>query len=1362
VAVTVPNQWAATFTQPTSFGTTPPALQSVVVALTPANSVGGGTGTPTAGNWLFCLAGMNEQASKPGFTVGVGDDIHSFWRPGNETTSTWAVSTSSALTRTAIWYTANTVSAPGNVYVAPNGSFDALTVLVVEVAGLGPWDTVTGINTNYAAAATTLNLALGAPSGSAFLIAAVAGDSTTAGQAFAPASWTTLHTTSVTNGVDHTCDSVLTSAWITTSGSISVNGTATSAADLSGAVIGVLASASSPIPAGQNPNWPLAKFEAAFGGGFQTPQDQLTWTDLSSRLWSWNETTGIQYQLGQIQATELNLELDNFDNLLASDNPLSYFYTASGVNWHPSSAFYDTLVAASSPLAWWQLDDASGSSTAADSSGNSHTGTATSVTFGSTNEAVTGNTSASFASGSTSHILTTYNPGPLSALSVEAWVNLNGLSQGANNPRLAASSHTDADSKGFQLMVTNGRQPQFWVGSGTATANASGGTVPVSGWAHLAGTWDGTTIRLYVNGVLAVTGAAAFSGSVAAGLASGIGLGYNPAYSGDYLNGLLAEVAVYGTALSAAQVAAHYTAGPAGTGTPLRLRMALGTIGGVTVNRWYVIQRNAEQWPQHIDPTYRRMINATATDIWSVLASSGPSPYRGEVEQDSPYAWWPMDDQPLAGGVLPTSLRNFASGNTNVLNVIASPGGVSSQDPYSTTGTDISDNVARTLPSVAVYTAGQNQGWMYGDPQSSPQSYATSNPVTASPGSASWQMTGGQGTGGSAGWFLSCNDANFPPLSGGVTVKGWFNAEFFGSSTGYRSNTTTYTQAGQPYGPLSLCTLTTNSAPVAILQLDTSGHLNLITYNGTTPTSHAIYTSSDLHSGGWVSVDVLLTTSTWRVLVNGGVTADVSGSGTSMTSAWTWLVLNGDMGNTSGGGTTANIQNGGNVSLSHWAVFPALLPAFRPLAHYCAASTAFGLVPAPTGVSLALTLSPNPSNNTTFSKVPDGSLLNGGYGGPFPPSGVGAISVFTFSVLATANIGSYSSGPSARTTIAGLGQTISAIRYGYAAWVSWIGVAPAFTVYTAASANAETSAATVAGSGDSFSGGFGAGATGAGVCQTAGGAGSSPPAAASALGDTVAQRLERILGYASASYPGRCVDPASLAVQAATDIGGQQTGQNIVNIAASDGGLLFVDNLGSLSYWQKSHLASQYSSPAWTLTPQAPPAPGAPSAAIPYYREGFDWTEDPQRVWNAILITPFSPDGSSLADITPVQSAQVNASQQQYGAQPRPITSYLQSTAEMQNQANFLFEYFGTSQIRVEGVKVDAAPYPAAFPLILGINVGDLVSVTNWQLGGGGAVGTFRVSNIRRRITFGGDDPEDEPVAEVVLQLDFEPPSYWT
>ena len=99
-----------------------------MLALDAGTSVGGGSGTPTAGNWLICLAGMNEQATTSGFTVGCADDIHSYWRPAK-------ISTGTALTRTSVWYTANTARIASDVYVAPNGAFDALSVLVIEVSG---------------------------------------------------------------------------------------------------------------------------------------------------------------------------------------------------------------------------------------------------------------------------------------------------------------------------------------------------------------------------------------------------------------------------------------------------------------------------------------------------------------------------------------------------------------------------------------------------------------------------------------------------------------------------------------------------------------------------------------------------------------------------------------------------------------------------------------------------------------------------------------------------------------------------------------------------------------------------------------------------------------------------------------------------------------------------------------------------------------------------------------------------------------------------------------------------------------------------------------------------------------------------
>jgi len=99
-------------------------------------------------------------------------------------------------------------------------------------------------------------------------------------------------------------------------------------------------------------------------------------------------------------------------------------------------------------------------------------------------------------------------------------------------------------------------------------------------------------------------------------------------------------------------------------------------------------------------------------------------------------------------------------------------------------------------------------------------------------------------------------------------------------------------------------------------------------------------------------VDITLTTTTWEVMLNGGLTADVSGSATGMTSAWTYLILDGDFG-TGGGSSPSGLVHGGNMALSHWAVFPYILPDWRILSHYTAAITGFGLLPAPIGPSIS-------------------------------------------------------------------------------------------------------------------------------------------------------------------------------------------------------------------------------------------------------------------------------------------------------------------------------------------------------------------------------------------------------------------------
>ncbi len=78
-------------------------------------------------------------------------------------------------------------------------------------------------------------------------------------------------------------------------------------------------------------------------------------------------------------------------------------------------------------------------------------------------------------------------------------------------------------------------------------------------WNHVVGTYDGSMLRIYVNGVLRNT-AGPFSGPITYWGSSSYGTYIGQNYAGNYLfNGDLDEIAIYNRALSGAEVLANYT-----------------------------------------------------------------------------------------------------------------------------------------------------------------------------------------------------------------------------------------------------------------------------------------------------------------------------------------------------------------------------------------------------------------------------------------------------------------------------------------------------------------------------------------------------------------------------------------------------------------------------------------------------------------------------------------------------------------------------------------------------------------------------------------------------------------------------------
>lgn len=207
-------------------------------------------------------------------------------------------------------------------------------------------------------------------------------------------------------------------------------------------------------------------------------------------------------------------------------------------------------------VGWWKLDDGSGT-TATDSSGNGNGGAITgtvSWTTGHINGALTFNGTN-----------TAVNMGTPSALNlthvgtIACWVNFSNAQLSAHPwPMIVGNGDWGNDLNGYMLAVNSafGGEGQIIF----QVLNAATGDYVVSplqysdgAWHHLCGTWDGTTLTLYVDGTS--VGTTPQTNDAVSGVYPFV-MGRNAAAADSYFNGLLDDVRVYNRALSSTEVAA--------------------------------------------------------------------------------------------------------------------------------------------------------------------------------------------------------------------------------------------------------------------------------------------------------------------------------------------------------------------------------------------------------------------------------------------------------------------------------------------------------------------------------------------------------------------------------------------------------------------------------------------------------------------------------------------------------------------------------------------------------------------------------------------------------------------------------------
>ena len=227
-------------------------------------------------------------------------------------------------------------------------------------------------------------------------------------------------------------------------------------------------------------------------------------------------------------------------------------------------------------VAIWPLDEASGT-TARDATGTGHDGTyAGAVTLGGSGAPQNGNAAATFSGGDvTVPYSADLNPG---TYTVEAWVNPSAVNTWEDQGTAAqpiVCSRDDQGYHGWMLYADNYTgNPQFAFVVGAEDSRRyvydDSGTPEQPGrWYHVAGSYDGTDLHIYVNGV-EVTSAQLNDGGgtnvqpnpsspLTIGSCNG---GWNP------WQGAIQDVTVWNGALSAATIAQHASAGtpPPGSG----------------------------------------------------------------------------------------------------------------------------------------------------------------------------------------------------------------------------------------------------------------------------------------------------------------------------------------------------------------------------------------------------------------------------------------------------------------------------------------------------------------------------------------------------------------------------------------------------------------------------------------------------------------------------------------------------------------------------------------------------------------------------------------------------------------------------